>query len=163
VKIDGGSITAGKPEPFLISDAFELYPAFSPDGRWISYTSLESGTYEVYVRAFPDNGRRWQVSNRGGNIARWSPDGRRLFYHDHYNRIMVADYTTRAGVFHVGEPAVWRDMPIADTGVVPNFDIAPDGRIAALLPTGETGERQDERHVTFVVNFLEEVRRRTRP
>ena len=163
VKIDASSIRAGKPEPFLVSDAFELYPAFSPDGRWISYTSLESGTYEVYVRAFPDSGRRWQISNHGGNIARWSPDGRRLFYRTNDHRIMVANFTARAGTFQAGEPAVWSDSLLADTGVVPNFDISVDGRIAALLPVPQAGEKQDERHVTFVMNFLDEVRRRTAP
>ena len=157
------SVSSGKPEPFLVSDAFELYPSFSPDGHWISYTSLESGAYEVYVRAFPDSGRRWQVSTRGGNIARWSPDGRRLFYRTNDHRIMVVDYTSGNGSFHVGEPGLWRNMPLADTGVLPNFDIAPDGRIAAMLPMPQANDYQDERHVTFVVNFLDEVRRRTVP
>jgi serine/threonine-protein kinase len=160
VKIGGDTMSAGKPEPFLVSDAFELYPAFSPDGRWMAYTSLESGAYEVYVRGFPDNGRRWQVSNRGGSIARWSKDGRRLFYRTNEHRIMAVEYTAAGGVFQTGQPRVWREAPIADTGVLPNFDVAPDGRIAALMPVPQAGERQDDRHITFVMNFLNEVRRR---
>ena len=43
-----------------------MYPAFSPDGRWIAYRSIESGTSEIYVRAFPDKGGKWQISNSGG-------------------------------------------------------------------------------------------------
>jgi Tol biopolymer transport system component len=163
VSIDGSSITAGKAEPFLVSSAFKLYPSFSPDGHWMSYTSLESGTYEVYVRAFPDSGRRWQISSHGGTVARWSPDGRHLFYSTNDHRLMVVDYTASGGAFHPGEPRVWRDAPLADTGVLPNFDIGPNGRIAVLLPVPQTGELQDERHVTFVMNFLDEVRRRTAP
>ncbi len=126
-------------------------------------TSLESDTHEVYVQAFPDSGRRWQISNHGGNIARWSPDGRRLFYRTNEHRIMVADYTASAGAFHAGGPALWSDTLLVDTGVLPNFDISVDGRIAALLPVPQAGERQDERHVTFVMNFLDEVRRRASP
>jgi Tol biopolymer transport system component len=163
VSTNGGSIISGKPEPFLVSDAFELYPSFSPDGHWMSYTSLESGAYEVYVRAFPDSGRKWQVSSNGGNIPRWSPDGRRLFYRTNDHRIMVVNYTASVGAFHGDEPRVWRDMPLADTGVLPNFDVAPDGRIAAMVPMPDASEHQDERHVTFVMNFLDEVRRRTLP
>ncbi len=160
VNINGDTMSAGKPEPFLVSDAFELYPAFSPDGRWMAYTSLESGAYEVYVGGFPDNGRRWQVSNRGGSIARWSKEGRRLFYRTNEHRIMVVEYMAAGGVFYAGQPRVWRETPIADTGVLPNFDVAPDGRIAALMPVPQAGERQDDRHITFVMNFLNEVRRR---
>ena len=95
VRISGDSITAGTPEPFVVSDAFEVYPAFSPDGRWIAYTSLESGGYEVYVRAFPDNGRTSQVSSGGGVAAVWSRDGRHLFYRTTEQRIMVVDYRER--------------------------------------------------------------------
>jgi eukaryotic-like serine/threonine-protein kinase len=160
IKIDRDSVTAGKPEPFLVSDAFEMYPAFSPDGRWIAYTSLESGAYEVYVRTFPDSGRRWQVSNRGGSIARWARDGRRLFYRTNEHRITVVDYSTKDGIFHTGPPRLWLNTPIADTGVLPNFDVAPDGRIAALMPVPQAAAQQDERHVTLILNFLDEVRRR---
>ena len=53
---------------------------FSPDVRWIAYTSNESGSPEVYVRAFPDAGARWQVSVHGGVQARWRRDGKELFY-----------------------------------------------------------------------------------
>ena len=80
IRMDGDVITAGRPEPFLVSNAFEVYPEFSPDGRWVVYTSLESGAYEIYVRAFPDNGRQVQVSNGGGVVAHWARDGKRLFY-----------------------------------------------------------------------------------
>jgi Tol biopolymer transport system component len=55
-------------------------PAFSPDGRWLSYGSNELGTYQVYVRAFPDKGGRWQISTAGGEYPFWSRNGRELFY-----------------------------------------------------------------------------------
>ncbi len=50
---------------------------------------------------------------------------------------------------------------LADTGVLPGFDIAPDGeRIAALLPAARPEDQQTANHVTFVLNFADEVRRR---
>jgi hypothetical protein len=54
---------------------------------------------------------------------------------------------------------LWVDVRLADTGVLPNFDVAPDGRIAALVSPLQAGQ-QDEHHVTFVMDFLAEVRRR---
>jgi WD40-like Beta Propeller Repeat len=47
VIVDADELEAGKPEPFVVSDAFEFFPVFSPDGRWIAHVSLEEGTYEI--------------------------------------------------------------------------------------------------------------------
>lgn len=80
VTVDDDELKAGTPEPFVVSDAFEFFPVFSPDGRWIAHVSLEEGTYEIYVRQYPDGARKWRVSDHGGTVAAWSPDGRRLFY-----------------------------------------------------------------------------------
>ena len=73
VHVTAKGLTAGTPEVFLQTRAFEVCPTFSPDGRWIVYGSNESGTWEVYVRAFPDNGTAVQVSNTGGRIPFFSP------------------------------------------------------------------------------------------
>jgi serine/threonine-protein kinase len=67
------------PQPFLTSAFSEENGTFSPDGKWIAYTSDESGQDEVYVRAFPGPGGRWQVSSSGGFFPRWSADGKRIF------------------------------------------------------------------------------------
>jgi len=66
--------------PFLATRFQESEGAFSPDGRWVAYQSNESGRTEVYVRPFPPAGGRWQVSDEGGAYARWSHDGRELYY-----------------------------------------------------------------------------------
>ena len=58
---NGTGLRAGKPEAFLQTPADERHPAFSPDGRWLAYASDESGTFQTYVRAFPDAGE--QVAN----------------------------------------------------------------------------------------------------
>ena len=57
----------------------EAQPQISPDGRWMAYTSNESGQNQVYVRPFPEvEGGRWQVSTSGGDSPLWSPDGKRF-------------------------------------------------------------------------------------
>jgi serine/threonine-protein kinase len=62
----GAGLRGGKPEVFLQTPADERTPAISPDGRWMAYRSDESGTPQVYVRAFPDTGGKWQISNSSG-------------------------------------------------------------------------------------------------
>ncbi|MEO7646805.1 MAG: protein kinase [Gemmatimonadaceae bacterium] len=66
--------------PYLKTPADEFAPAVSPDGRWLAYSSDESGRIEVYVRSFPNPGAKIQVSLDGGTEPRWSANGRELFY-----------------------------------------------------------------------------------
>src|SRR5262249_34505780 len=68
-----------KPFPFLQTRFAETRAKFSPDGRWVAYTSNESGRNEVYVTLFPKADGKWQVSTGGGTSARWRQDGRELF------------------------------------------------------------------------------------
>ena len=154
-------VTLGRPEPFLRTSAFEVYPAFSPDGNWIAYSSNESGRYEVYVRAFPDHGGKVRVSTDGGRVPRWSSNGRELLYQTELQRVMVASYRARDGSFVADTPRPWGGEPLGDTGVYPGFDVAPDGeRLVALFPAASPEERQARNHVTVMLNFLDEVRRR---
>jgi Tol biopolymer transport system component len=83
-------LRADTPEVFLQTASSNPYPAFSSDGRWLAYADAESGSYEVYVRAFPDKGTRWLISNGGGTMPVWSRNGRELFYRTEDSRIMVA-------------------------------------------------------------------------
>ena len=69
-----------KPVPFLRTPFDESQGQISPDGRWIAYTSNESGQNELYVRPFPSGDGKWQVSTKGGVQARWRRDGHELFY-----------------------------------------------------------------------------------
>ena len=69
-----------KLQPLLTSTFREADPAISPDGRWLAYTSNESGRQEVYVRPYPAGAGRWQVSDNGGGYPRWARNGRELFY-----------------------------------------------------------------------------------
>jgi eukaryotic-like serine/threonine-protein kinase len=69
-----------KVSPYLQIPSEQLLAQLSPDGRWIAYSSNESGRYEVYVQSFPSSGTRYQVSTDGGNQPRWRGDGKELFY-----------------------------------------------------------------------------------
>jgi eukaryotic-like serine/threonine-protein kinase len=149
------------PTPFLQTAAFEVYPSFSPDGRWIAYASNESGAWEVYVRRFPDHGMKVRVSSSGGSVPRWSPNGRELVYRTESQRIMVVAYTPHRDTFVPSTPTPWSQHSLADTGVLPNFDVAADGeRVLALMPASPPEEQQTVNHVTFMLNVSEDIRRR---
>ena len=161
VENEGGHLRAGKPEVFLQTPSIELYPTFSPDGHWIAYRSDESGVSEVYVRAFPDKGGKWPISNSGGHMAVWSQNGRELFYRTADQRIMVVTYTVKGDSFVADKQRVWSGKRLADTGLLQNLDIAPDGkRFVVLMPVEGGEEQKAQNHVTFLLNFFDELRRR---
>jgi eukaryotic-like serine/threonine-protein kinase len=157
----GAGLRAGKPEPFLQTPSDERQPSFSPDGRWLAYSSSESGMFQVYVRAFPEKGGTWQVSDGGGVYPEWSRNGRELFFSTEDNRIMVAGYTAKGDSFVPDKPRVWSEKRVGTTPFNPNYDLSPDGkRIAALMPPDAPEVRNAQNHVIFLQNFFDEVRRR---
>jgi Tol biopolymer transport system component len=155
-------LRGGKPEVFLQTPAQELYPSFSPDGRWLAYSSDESGGAQIYVRAFPDKGGKWQISNSGGAYPMWSHNGHELLFEALDNSIMVAAYAEKGDSFVADKPRVWSEKQIGGTIGGRNVDLAPDGkRIVALMPVETTDGQKTQNHVTFLMNFFDEVRRRT--
>lgn len=159
LEIGGAEPQAGTPQPFLKTKDVETYPTFSPDGRWMAFVAYRTGRYEIYVRAFPDNGVEVQVSRGGGRLPHWTRNGE-LIYATEDQRIMVASYRVNGGSFQADAPRLWSDARLGDAGVLGNFDVAPDGRIVALLPSPDVAARQARNHVTFVINFFDEVQRR---
>lgn len=77
-------------EPVVATEANEEVWDFSPDGRWIAYTSDESGQFEVYVRPYPrTDAGQWKVSTSGGRQPLWSRNGKQLFYRDYGGAILA--------------------------------------------------------------------------
>jgi Tol biopolymer transport system component len=145
------------PRPLLNNRFAEDGIALSPDGRWLAYTSDESGTVQVYVRPFPDvNNGRWQISTDGGAAARWSHSGRELFYISAGNEMMAVPVTTGA-TFSAGAP---KRLFTIGTGyvassIVPYYDITPDDRRFFMLQRGP--EVPGTGHVIVVENWRKEV------
>jgi len=73
-------LKGSKPTPFLGSQFDEEAPAFSFDSRYLAYVTNETGTYEVYVRPFPEGAGKWKISNNGGVQPRWGRGGKTLYY-----------------------------------------------------------------------------------
>jgi Tol biopolymer transport system component len=153
---------AGKPELFLASPAADVEARFSPDGRWIAYASFESGAYQVYVRPFParPTGGKWQISTAGGRFPLWSRTSKEIFYVSG-SRIMVAPFTASGDTFSPGPPRQWSDTTLSLVGNIPPYDLAPDGKRVVINPAGDSqaGDKATL-HVTFLLNFFDELKRR---
>src|SRR2546421_5248322 len=92
------------PFPFLQTDYDERQAQFSPNGKWVAYTSIESGKIEVYVRPFPVGAGKWQVSSGGGDQPRWRGDGKELFYLSADHKLMAVEVNTEALTFEHRAP-----------------------------------------------------------
>jgi Tol biopolymer transport system component len=159
--IDANGLKAGTPEIFLQTAANELYPAFSPDGRWIAYRTFESGNSEIEVRAFPDTGGKWVISADGGVVPIWSPIGHELFYRTDDQRIMAVNYTAKGDAFIADKPRIWSEKRLAELGQGRNLDISPDGkRFITMMLSEAPGEKSAQSRVVFLENFYDELRRR---
>ena len=119
---------------FVATPAEELAPAISPDGRWLAYSSDQSGRREVFVRPFPETDRAtYQVSTAGGTEPLWSRDGRELFFRDERNRI-VSVPVAASTIFERGAARELFDASNYEgLRVQRNYDVTPDGQRFVML------------------------------
>jgi eukaryotic-like serine/threonine-protein kinase len=144
----------GKPKPFLQTPFNESHPMISPDGKWLAYQSDESRRDEVYVRPFPDSGRKWQISTGGGTSPVWSKTQKVLFYRGNEG-VMAVDYAVRQGEFTASQPTLRAPFRNLD----PFYDVSPDGKRFAITQDVAQDQRAST-HVNFLLNFSDELRRR---
>jgi Tol biopolymer transport system component len=128
----------GEPIAFAQSSFLTVDARFSPDGKWISYTSDESGRPEVYLGRFPGPLRKQQVSTAGGGMAEWRGDGRELFYVALDGKLMSVPLDLAAGGDSID---VRTPVPLFDAKVGPAFQannthlfmVAADGQRFLVL------------------------------
>jgi DNA-binding winged helix-turn-helix (wHTH) protein len=143
--------------PFLNSQSGEEFPAFSPDGRWLAYTSDESGRPETYVRPFPGPGGRWQISQQGGVGPLWARNGKQLFYRSG-DQVWEVDVQT-GPAFSAGKPRLLFEQPGFLCGnPICGWDLSLDGQRFLMV-------KVDDRKPTpltemiLVQNWFEELKR----
>ena len=146
------------PRPLIATPAIEDNPTVSPDGRWLSYESQESGRTEIYVRTFPDvNGARWQISANGGRHPVWSRDGRELFFETAEGRL-AAIRVDPGETFRYAKPTLLFDVkPYFVNFPTTPYDVAPDGRFVFIKDAPTQNAPQT---IVFVGHWLDEVRAR---
>jgi len=93
---------SAKPQPLLATSANELGIEFSPDGRWMGYSSDESGRVEYYVTSFPGPGGKWQVSTNGASRGGWLGGGAGAWYVDLEGKFFAVPISTSGGGIEVG-------------------------------------------------------------
>ena len=154
--------SGGTVEPLIAGPATQRGPSFSPDGRWLAYESDESGRFEVYLRPFPASGVPRQISTNGGGLARWSSDGREVFFI--LARRFYSVPIRTAPTLEVGAPRLLFELPFGPTGGgvgPPPWDVTPDGQRFIFIKPGD--DELAPRPIYIVENWFEELKRRVRP
>ncbi len=110
-------------------------PDLSPDGKWITYASNESGRYEAYVRPFPGPGGKWAVSTNGGDEPLWNPNGKEILYRDGTNVVAVT-VTTTPTFSVVSRKLLFEDK--YDNAGTQDWHVFPDGNHFAMVKQVQT-------------------------
>jgi Tol biopolymer transport system component len=125
-------LSGGPPVPFITSPFFEIDFRYSPDGRAVSFIANDTGRFEVYLKGVDTSGQRLTVSGAGGIWARWSRDGRELFYMTFDGKVMAVPVRTTP-LLQVGSPKVL--FTLAANATWMDFDVALDGqKFLAVVP-----------------------------
>jgi serine/threonine protein kinase len=139
-------------KPFLATPVNESQGQFSPDGRWVAYSSEESGRYEVYVRSFAGS-NKFMVSANGGGQPRWRGDGKELYYATAEGKMMAVAVKSTADSFEYETPkALFESRALAGaSGSGPQgylYDVTRDGHRFLVIQHGDSGEP-----LTLVMNW----------
>jgi hypothetical protein len=126
----------GPIEPLVATRFEERFPDVSPDGRWLAYTSDQSGASDVYVRPLDRAGDEIRVSLDGGSEPMWGPDGRELFYRAPVtNGLMLtaASLTFSPALAVSARRKLFDVTQMSSTAPHSNYDVSPDGRTFAMV------------------------------
>jgi Tol biopolymer transport system component len=130
---------AGKPLPTgQKPDTYEQSARFSPDGKWIAYSSDQSRRrMEVYVRSAAPGGPMYQISTEGGAQPRWRADGKELFYIGEERKLMAVPVKS-ADSFEFGTPVALFQPPVPDAPNSSGYEVSPDGQrfLLRTVPAG---------------------------
>ncbi|HEY0872032.1 MAG TPA: protein kinase [Vicinamibacterales bacterium] len=149
--------------PVIETEAIETQVRFSPDGRWIAYTSSGSGSLQVYVQSYPEPGRAERVSVNGGSWPHWSRDSREIFFLRSLPETNT--YTVMAAAVAIDGSSLKVDVPRP----LFNVRLAPVGRLDAysydVLPRNEFifaafVEEATSTGLTLLLNWERTVERR---
>ncbi len=144
-----------KPFPYLQTSFNERDARFSPDSKWVAYSSDESGSSEIYVRPFPDTGSKWRISTRGGSEPRWRRDGKELFYIATDMKLMVVE--VKSGTkFEASVPRDLFDLRSIKGVGGNNYTVTGDGQRFLIVTSLEETNAEP---FTVVLNWMAGLKR----
>ena len=158
-----------KPQLLIGGPSSKQRASFSPDGRWIAYSSYESARPEIYVQPFPTTGAKYQITTTGGTSPVWSPDGQQLFYLQQVQpplgRLMSVDVRIQAGFAYANSTALFDQVLLVPLGPSVGswpYDIAPDGkRFVVVTPAANvSSEKTPNPEIRVTLNWFEELKQR---
>jgi len=127
-----------KPYPVLKAPFRQNEGHLSPDGRWIAYTSQESGRTEVFVQNFPPAGGKWQISTSGGSEPAWRGDGKELYFMSG-TKLQAVGVKAAGSGFEAGIPSDLFDVQLATDQARRNRYVAtPDGQRFLFVTTAKS-------------------------
>lgn len=140
-------VESGKVRRFCDRPSEDRSPKFSPDGRWLAYSSNEAGEREIRLRRFPDGTVDKQVTPGGAEWPQWSPDGKTLYFRKQ-QKLWSAPISLEDGSV-TGPPEVVYDRDFGQSDFqLGDYAVAPDGRILVVEPS-ESGPRVSNLHVVL--------------
>jgi serine/threonine protein kinase/Tol biopolymer transport system component len=133
------------PKPYIRTPANETTPTVSPDGRYVSYMSDETGQQELYIQSYPVPGESYRVTTGGASFGGWLPDGRVAYGTAPNNEAYVVSVIP-------GPPI--KTTPPQLFGVLPQDvlagDLTPDlKRMLVIIPA----ERNTQLSLSVVLNW----------
>jgi Tol biopolymer transport system component len=137
--------------PFTQRNHIQRYGVWSPNGRWIAYSSDESGRWEIYVEPYPGPGTKILISTEGGDHPVWSRDGKELFYRGGRDspKMIAATIETEP------EFRVMRSEELFENIRFQDYDVAPDGRFLMI----QEPQEPTPIGINLVQNWFEELKR----
>jgi eukaryotic-like serine/threonine-protein kinase len=146
-----------KPYAYVAAPGNQLYGQFSPDGRWVAYTSDETGQMEVYVAPFPWTGAKWQVSPAGGAVPRWRRDGKELFFQTWGSSAnFAAEVDGHGSSFEVGSiRTLFLINNLSPNTASAQYSVTKDGQRFLQITTGDIGKLP----LTVIQNWMAELKK----
>ncbi|MBI2946835.1 MAG: serine/threonine-protein kinase, partial [Verrucomicrobia bacterium] len=138
-------------QPFLATKQNESVARFSPDGRWIAYTSDDTGTTDVYVQSFPEKRRPTRISSSGGILPQWRKDSKEVYFLSPDDTLMAAAVEGTGPIFRASPAQPLFKVRVPTRGILSQYQPRDDGQRFLVNTLSE--ETQSPRSLTVVLNW----------